>query len=515
MGFAAVFSPGCSAFQVVPRWVRTVLLVFVLLQELSVVSFQSLQSIVVALTFLVFSVPGVQAADNGKAPVKVYILSGQSNMVGIGQVSGGGSRWDRQFQNPVVSVYAGEYSETANYDAMKAETTLKLEAFGGVQPTPYPKGGTAVVRGTLQVAEAGVYELRPGYGGSTYNIMHVDGKEVHRREPGQDSVFQQVRLSPDKPVSFRIVYLTHQADGLGWIARTDIPGTLSTVVREDGQFPELMDEQGNWKSRDDVWYRGVVTATANKWLSVGCGASANSIGPELGFGWLLGDYHEQPVLILKASQGNRSLGWDYLPPGSGQFEHESFVYAGYGDSPGRWEKGTTAEKIDWYAGKQYDDCFDGAAEVLKNFNSEFPHWADRGYEIAGFVWWQGHKDGGEPYASRYEQNLVHLIGSLREKFSAPQAPFAIATVGFGGWEMSGGHATVAAAQLAVSGEKNNYPQFRKNVITVETRDFWKTPEESPRNQDFHYNGNAETYMRVGQALGQGMIKLLSETAARQ
>jgi hypothetical protein len=31
---------------------------------------------------------------------------------------------------------------------------------------------------------------------------------------------------------------------------------------------------------------------------------------------------------------------------------------------------------------------------------------------------------------------------------------------------------------------------------------------SPRNQGFHYNQNAETYMLVGEALGKGMLELL-------
>ena len=35
------------------------------------------------------------------------------------------------------------------------------------------------------------------------------------------------------------------------------------------------------------------------------------------------------------------------------------------------------------------------------------------YEVAGFVWWQGHKDQGEPHASRYEQNMVRFIKHLR------------------------------------------------------------------------------------------------------
>mgnify|MGYP001980343624 CR=1 FL=1 len=48
------------------------------------------------------------SADSVK-PVKVFILSGQSNMVGAGKVDGGSSRWGTQFLDPVVSVYKGDY----------------------------------------------------------------------------------------------------------------------------------------------------------------------------------------------------------------------------------------------------------------------------------------------------------------------------------------------------------------------------------------------------------------------
>jgi alpha-galactosidase len=289
----------------------------------------------------------------------------------------------------------------------------------------------------------------------------------------------------------------------------DIPGTLSTVVKQNGKFPYLLDDKGNWKSRDDVYYKGVVTATADKWLSVGCGAGDNNIGPELGFGNVIGDYHDEPVLLIKASQGNRSLAWDFLPPGSKQFEIGDTVYAGYKDTPDSWKKGTEPEPVNWYAGKQYDDCFQATHEVLKNFDTKFPDWKERGYEIAGFVWWQGHKDQGSAvYAERYEQNLVQLIKSLREEFKAPKAPFAIATIGFGGWEMAGDAITVANAQLAVSGEKGNYPEFKGNVKTTEIRDFWRPAEESPKEQDFHYNQNGETYMLVGEALGKTMLELI-------
>ncbi len=460
-----------------------------------------------------------------EAPVKVYILSGQSNMVGIGQVDGGGLRWGKEFIDPVLSIYPGEPDAQADYDKMEPLETLALESFGGTAPTPYPAGGAHVVRGHIKMATTGVYEFRPGFGNSTENIMIVDGTEVHRKEPGGESIHQPVKLEAGKKVPFKITYLNAQGNGLGWQARLDIPGTLKTLVNHDGKFQYLVDENGNFVPRDDVFYKGVVTATASKWLDIGCGASNGSIGPELGFGHMVGNFHDEPVLIIKASQGNRSLSWDFLPPGSERFEHTdaegvTWVYAGYKDSPARWVKGTEPEPINWYAGKQYDDCFEATKKVLANFDANFPHWEGRGYEIAGFGWWQGHKDGGEQgtgsaglAATRYEQNLVSLIQSLRHEFDAPDAPFVVATVGFGGgknWEPGSSADTIFNAQMNV-GDPEKHPDFKGTVKPVDIRDFYRPAEISPRNQSFHYHGNAETYMLVGEAMGKAMVDLMKSS----
>jgi len=456
-------------------------------------------------------VPGQLPDPNGKPadrtkPVKVFILMGQSNMVGMGDISGGSSRWGKQFLDPVVSVYPEKCSPETDYDALSPTETLKLPAFGGVRPTPYPGGGTHVVRGHIQMDAMGVYRFKPGYQASTHNIMEVDGKEVHRNEVGRDPVYTDIKLTAGRKVPFKITYLTDAANGLGWIQRIDIPGTLETVVKKDGKFPHLLDDQGNWTVRNDVTYKGVISATGQGPLTVGI--QGNTIGPEMGFGHVMGYYYDEPVLIIKASIGNRSLGWDILPPGSERFTYDGRVYAGYKDTPSSWVEGEPKKVVNWYAGKQYDDFVQATHEVLNNFNKLFPQYKDQGYKVAGFVWWQGHKDGNAAHASRYEQNLVHLIKTLRKEFDSPEAPFVLGTIGFGGWEMQGSHLTVANAQLAVSGEKGNYPEFKGNVLTVETRDFWRTVEQSPRNQGYHYNRNAETYMLAGDALGRGMVDLL-------
>lgn len=441
-------------------------------------------------------------------PVKVYILSGQSNMVGIGQVTSGSTRWGAEFLEPVLSVYDDAFDAKADYDALKPAKTLALASFGGTEPTPYLKGGTQVVRGFFQPKDSGVYQFNPGYGDSEHCVMVVNGVEVHRKEPGAAETKKSIKLKGGERVAFKIMHLQENGCGLGWYTRMDVPGTLHTLVREEGKFPYLLDKEGRWKSRDDVWYKGVVTATADKWLSIGCGAGASQIGPELAFGNLVGDFHDEPVLILKASQGNRSLSWDFLPPGSERFDAGDKIYAGYKDPQPSWKKGEEPKAGTWYAGKQYDDCFNAAKETLKNFDTSFPHWKGRGFEIAGFVWFQGHKDTGDAvHAARYEANLVQLIKTLRKEFGAANAPFVVA-VGCGNEGREGTGLQIAEAQLAVDGAKGKYAEFKGNVRSVDTRDFWPDVAKSPKNQGFHYHQNAGAYMQMGEAMGRGMLELL-------
>jgi len=313
-----------------------------------------------------------------------------------------------------------------------------------------------------------------------------------------------------KPVKVYILSGQSNMVGFGRIAGAG-PGTLETLAKREHKFPNMVDDSGAWTVRRDVIYRGVVTALGNGPLAPGFGANKGAFGPELGFGAVMGHYHDEPVLVIKTSQGNRSIGYDVLPPGSKRYTHGDYTHAGYRDGPGRWLTGTEPDPPApgaWYAGIQYDQFVAGVHAVLDNFNIEYPQYATQGYEIAGFVWWQGHKDQGEPYAERYEFNLVKLIAALRKEFNARHAPFVLATIAFGGWDLSGAGLTVAQGQLAVSADTGKYPEFAGNVKTMEARGYWRDSNVSPNAaQGYHYHHNAETYMLVGDALGRAMIEL--------
>ena len=59
------------------------------------------------------------------------------------------------------------------------------------------------------------------------------------------------------------------------------------------------------------------------------------------------------------------------------------------------------------------------------------------------------------------------------------------------------------AMLAVDGRSGRHPEFKGNVATVYTH-----PLSKGDSSGSHYGGNAETYMNVGEAMGEAMVKLL-------
>src|SRR5690606_304354 len=103
----------------------------------------------------------------------------------------------------------------------------------------------------------------------------------------------------------------------------------------------LVDDSGAWTIRKDVRYVRFMSGKQlrNDWLSV----NENKIGPEIGIGAQLGTAIDAPVMLLKCCTGNRSLGWDLLPPGSKGYEFKgkekktgrenTFTYAAYKESP--------------------------------------------------------------------------------------------------------------------------------------------------------------------------------------
>jgi hypothetical protein len=296
------------------------------------------------------------------------------------------------------------------------------------------------------------------------------------------------------------------ADGKGGAA-----GSLEEAVKQNKKYPYLVDANGNWATRNDVRYVRVMQGKGpgrmqlfnNEPMTV---AKCKTIGPEFGIAKQLGDATTSPVMILKSCIGNRSLGWDLLPPGSEPYQFNGKVEPGYwgtAENP----KGTGTKPAEgWYAGKQYDDDVSYAKNVLMNLNTYYP--GARGFEIAGFFFWQGEKDCGNPaHAARYEQNLVNFIKQLRKDFNAPNAKFVLGTLGEAKTGSGGATGQVLSAHMAVDSRSGKYPEFKGNVATVYTH-----PMAQGGSGNGHYGGKAEVYMDVGEAMGKTMVLLLEANA---
>jgi len=306
-----------------------------------------------------------------------------------------------------------------------------------------------------------------------------------------------------KPVQVYILMGQSNMLGAGKVAG-DTDGKLEYAVKTKNKYPYLVDDAGNWTVRKDVRNvrvmgsgTGPMTVYNNESMSI----TGGNIGPEIGIGHYLGYATDAPVLILKSCIGNRALGWDLLPPGSPQYTYGEYTYPGYGGSPERWKTGTTPQPIGWYAGKQYDGDTRNAKQVLDNLGDYYPGATE--YEIAGFFWWQGDRDRYmDGHAAYYEQNLVQLIEQLRRDFDAPDAKFVCATLGQTVKGATGNEGLILDAMFAVS-DAEKYPQFEGDVATV-----YSNPLSMGGASNSHYNGNAETYMNVGEAMGEAMVTLI-------
>jgi len=257
-------------------------------------------------------------------------------------------------------------------------------------------------------------------------------------------------------------------------------GSLEHLVRDAAtreRFAHLVDRQGDWVRREDVWiaFRGARELHGE--LSVGYGAREDAIGPELGFGTVVGDQLDEPVLLVKVAWGGKSLAVDFRPPSAG------------GE-----------------VGPSYTALFEQVRAVLEDLEELFPDYDGKGYEILGFGWHQGWNDRiNQEFNDAYEENLSCFIRDARRELGVPELPFVIAETGMSGPDETHPRAlSLMRAQAAVAERE----EFRGNVAFVGTRAFYRPAEESPSGQAYHWNNNAETYYLIGEGMGKAMVALL-------
>ncbi|BCX49073.1 Ig-like domain-containing protein [Haloferula helveola] len=324
-------------------------------------------------------------------------------------------------------------------------------------------------------------------------------------------VNRQFTTWDDDPTGIKVFILAGQSNMVGFGNVEDgntgpgALGSLRYLAVNNGSYPEydytsLLDDPGQpatstFRNRSDVkvWWREGGNGNLGGPISKGDlgppykGRDSGKIGPEFGFGQILGDFYpSNDVLVIKCAWGGRDLAEKFRPPSA------------VADRGGQ-------------VGDFYSAIIDYTREVLTNLGTEFPEWSGQGYEIVGFGWHQGYNDRiSGPFSAEYKDNLPDLVEDLRTVFNKPNMPFVVASTGMATGPAEAppytGYSEVERAQLWVAGVTQPAA-----VLSTDTRPFWRDPADSPATsgQGFHWNHNAETLFLIGKAMGDNMVTLLT------
>ncbi len=332
---------------------------------------------------------------------------------------------------------------------------------------------------------------------------------------------------------------------------------------------EMRGADGKPRVCDRVWISSIgclgdaysdLTERTGK-LTAGFGAPENKIGPEFTFGLAMEKQLGEPILIIKTAWGGRSLITDFRPPGAGVRTFNDFTLK-------RWkERGLDVEKESATnqakCGVFYRHMIAHVTKVLGDIKRVVPDYdPTQGYELAGFVWFQGFNDYVDGWSfpdqrkpggyDEYGQLLAQFIREVRKDLNAPKLPFVIGVMGIDG--LKGDSTPPMSIFRTAQAAPASLPEFKDTVAAVQTAPFWDedlaalqarmekcwpqvdakvreekdeswenkmkhmaknfTPEEWKRlqsgasNAGYHYLGCAKTFALIGKAFAEATLGMM-------
>lgn len=204
----------------------------------------------------------------------------------------------------------------------------------------------------------------------------------------------------------------------------------------------IQDQAGAPRVHQNVWISYLSSGGVKAGLlSTGFGASDEKIGPELTFGVSMQRHLGEPILLIKTAWGGKSINTDFRPPSAGAYQFNQSQKDQF-EKQGK-DFAEIKKNRDEATGHYYRlmiehirSTLDGLDETIPGYNKEV------GYELAGFVWFQGWNDmvDRSTYPNRdqsggydqYSEVLGHFIRDVRKDLSSPKLPFVVGVMGAGG-----------------------------------------------------------------------------------
>ena len=415
-------------------------------------------------------------------PLKVYILAGQSNMTGI--VSKHTLEHIKMFPD-TAKEFADLFDEDGNPVTLDDVYVSQWKGKDGGKLAPRFGGG----KGT---------RFGPDYAFGVY--MHKKLKEpfliIKTSQGGKDINyhFRPPSAGTWVPPAGHPDLIKEEPVKLALPDKIDLPADYlpgeDLVPRRPGRIGKFMGMRP---------MRGVAIGEVNGVYPIYITASPEKQFPGNPFqkgDLLLGvdgtGFREEPVYHWRdAFWGSRTVDGDWMVTVTrwrkGKIETFDFDIAqtlegGRKSLPEhRVELKKAAVEKDKQTGGYYRDMIKHVKMVLSDAGKYHPAYdPEAGYEIAGFVWFQGYNDlvNSSVYPNRdkpggYEQYtwlLEHFIRDVRKDFNVPDMPFVVGVLGVGGIDdpPTSNLGYFQQAQAAVA-EK---PEFRETVANVHAGKYW-------------------------------------------
>jgi len=260
----------------------------------------------------------------------------------------------------------------------------------------------------------------------------------------------------------------------------------------------ILSSDGTAKIHKDVWISYLSSDGIKRGnLTTGFGADGQKIGPELTFGIKLHELLGEPILLIKTAWGGRSLHTDFRPPSAGPF----MFTAAQKEQLSKQGKDLTqviAEK-EAATGLAYREMIQHVESELRDIAAIVPSF-DRsiGYELSGFVWFQGWNDmvdsgvypeRDQPHGyGQYSKNLGCLIRDVRKDLGVPDLPFVVGVMGVGGPTAEYGPEEKRYARIHqhfrdAMAEPTTLSEFSGAVVPVYTEKYWDSELNRLRSKE--------------------------------
>ena len=303
-------------------------------------------------------------------------------------------------------------------------------------------------------------------------------------------------------------------------------------------------------------------------LGIGYGASDDKIGPEFSFGLSMAEKIDGPILLIKTSWGGKSLNYNFRPPSLPDFKttpeyaqakakseenlerYEAAIksfpqdmkkyqadLAAYNEqiktadekerkklrAPREPRKPRKPGPFNMYeAGINYRMMNEAIQEVLANLKESHPGYDPAvGYEIAGFVWFQGYNDQFSPeFRGNYKNNMITFIKDIRKEYKTPDMPFVIGVLGTGMTAEKVGENEVSLAQRAAAetmGTENgvasvesykDYSLYSNEVFQKGWPQHYHEWDTVGSDRPYHYLGSGAFFVRLGNSFANSMLELM-------